>query len=85
MNSSMYLENAETITGTSSFASPTGASETGHSGDGYCRITVIEADTLKVWVNIGGAWKKATGMWVNIGGAWKKVSKIGSNIGGAWK
>ena len=34
------LTSASTIAGNTSFTSPTGASETGHSGDGYIRITV---------------------------------------------
>jgi hypothetical protein len=33
------LDNALTKGGNLSFLSPTGASETGHSGDGYIRIT----------------------------------------------
>lgn len=34
------LTSASTIAGNSSFTSPTGSSETGHSGDGYIRITI---------------------------------------------
>lgn len=34
------LTSASTIAGNSSFTSPTGSSETGHSGNGYIRITV---------------------------------------------
>ena len=34
-----YLTDASTIAGNSSFMSPTGTSETGHSGDGFARIT----------------------------------------------
>ena len=41
LNSSYYLEEAETIAGNISFSSPTGESETGHSGDGYARITML--------------------------------------------
>jgi hypothetical protein len=41
LNSSYYLTEAETIAGNTSFLSPTGTSETGHTGDGYIRITVI--------------------------------------------
>lgn len=37
-----YLTNASTKAGNLSFNSPTGASETGHTGDGYCRITALE-------------------------------------------
>lgn len=43
LNSSYYLTNAQTIAGNTAFASPTGANETGHTGNGYVRITVIEA------------------------------------------
>lgn len=43
LNSSYYLSDASTIAGDSSFLSPSGTSETGHSGNGYVRITVIEA------------------------------------------
>ena len=40
LNSSYYLTNAQTIAGNQSFPSPTSSSnETGHSGNGYARIT----------------------------------------------
>lgn len=39
LNSSYYLTDAQTIGGDQSFISPTGESETGHTGNGYCRIT----------------------------------------------
>lgn len=58
LNSSMYLDSASTQSGTESFISPTGSSETGHSGDGYVRITVIEAQqSTKFYLKINGAWK----------------------------
>lgn len=42
LNSSYYLTNAQTIAGNASFPSPTsGSTETGHSGNGYARITVL--------------------------------------------
>lgn len=43
LNSQYYLENATTLAGNTAFTSPTGASETGHAGNGYIRITVIQA------------------------------------------
>ena len=43
LNSSYYLTSASTTAGNTSFTSPTGTSETGHTGNGYVRITVIEA------------------------------------------
>jgi hypothetical protein len=41
LNSTYYLTNASTTAGTSSFISPSGVSETGHSGNGYVRITAV--------------------------------------------
>ena len=43
LNSQYYLENATTLAGNANFTSPTGTSETGHTGNGYIRITVIQA------------------------------------------
>lgn len=42
LNENYYLTDAETIAGNQSFLSPAGASEIGHLGNGYIRITVIE-------------------------------------------
>ena len=41
LNQSYYLTNAETISGNTEFKSPAGDLETGHSGNGYVRITSI--------------------------------------------
>lgn len=41
LNSEYYLTNASTIAGNSSFPSTSGGTETGHSGDGYARITSV--------------------------------------------
>ena len=41
LNSSNYLSFAETKAGNTSFLSPTGTSETGHTGNGYARITYL--------------------------------------------
>lgn len=40
LGSQYYLNNASTVAGNTSFVSPTGSSETGHSGNGYIRITI---------------------------------------------
>ena len=45
LNSSYYLTDAQTVAGNTSFTSPTGTSETGHSGNGYIRITVIKVNS----------------------------------------
>lgn len=41
LNSSYYLTDAQTIAGNTSFSAPGGGTETGHSGDGYARITIM--------------------------------------------
>lgn len=53
LSSSYYLSDAQTIIGTSSFASPSGSSETGHTGNGHCRITVIGAGATATWIADG--------------------------------
>ena len=40
LNSDYYLTNANTLSGSNSFTSPTGAKETGHAGNGYAKITI---------------------------------------------
>ena len=42
LNSSYYLTNAQTIAGNTSFPAPGGGNETGHSGNGYARITCLD-------------------------------------------
>ena len=39
LNSNYYLDSARTVAGNVAFPSPEGASETGHEGDGFARIT----------------------------------------------
>lgn len=86
LNSSYYLTDAQTIAGNSSFTSPTGSSETGHTGNGYCRITVMKlATSFAGYVNIGGSWKEVDTAYANIRGTWKEVEGIHANIGGSWK
>ena len=37
-----FLTNGQTIVGNQQFLSPTGINETGHTGNGYARITIID-------------------------------------------
>ena len=86
LNSTYYLTDAATYAGNTSFVGTSGSNETGHSGNGYCRITVLELYTsFAMNVNIGGTWKEADSAFVNIGGTWKEVEGIWTNIGGSWK
>ena len=52
LNSSYYLIDAQTIAGNTAFTSPTGTNETGHTGNGYIRITAIKAGSGNTLVKI---------------------------------
>lgn len=68
LDSAHQLSNASTKAGNTSFTGPTGSSETGHTGDGYARITVLELfpqepdtpenfrQTAQDYFSIGLAW-----------------------------
>ena len=82
LNSSHYLTDAQTIAGNTSFTSPTGSSETGHSGNGYCRITVIECKNTALYTRINNSMKKATAFYFKLNN--NKMYGIGSaNSNGA--
>lgn len=85
LNSTYYLESASMTAGNASMPSPTGSTETGHSGDGYIRITVIKAQSLNIPVNIGNSWKSGDAISANIGGTWKQCESAYVNINGTWK
>lgn len=55
VNSSYYLTDAQTIAGNQSFKSPDGTNETGHTGNGFCRIT---RKSGKIFVKQNGSWIK---------------------------
>lgn len=82
LNSSYYLSAAKTIAGNTSFTSPTGSSETGHSGNGYCRITVIECKNTALYTRINNSMKKATAFYFKLNN--NKMYGVGSaNSNGA--
>lgn len=66
LNSSYYLTNASTIGGNASFTAPNGASENGHSGNGYCRITVIEAASGSLYCKVGSEIKSVESIWFKL-------------------
>lgn len=76
LNSSYYLTDAQTIAGDTSFTSPTGSSETGHSGNGYCRITVIECKNTALYTRINNSMKKATAFYFKLNN--NKMYGVGS-------
>lgn len=86
LNSTHYLTNAATYAGNTSFTSTTsGSNETGHSGNGYVRITVIKIDTINIPCKVGGTWKTGDTVKAKINGAWKNVEATYVKIGGVWK
>ena len=76
LNSSYYLTDAQTIAGNTSFISPSGSSETGHSGNGYCRITVIECKNTALYARINNSIKKATAFYFKLNN--NKMYGVGS-------
>ena len=76
VNSTHYLTNAKTIAGNTSFPSPSGTSETGHSGNGYCRITVIECKNTALYTRINNSMKKATAFYFKLNN--NKMYGVGS-------
>ena len=76
LNSSYYLTDAQTIAGNNSFVSPTGSSETGHSGNGYCRITVIKCKNTALYARINNSIKKATAFYFKLNN--NKMYGVGS-------
>lgn len=68
LSAAHQMSNASTKAGNTSFTGPTGSSETGHTGDGYARITVLELfpqgpdtpanfrQTAQDYFSIGLAW-----------------------------
>ena len=76
VNSTHYLTNAKTIAGNTSFPSPSGTSEIGHSGNGYCRITVIECNSTALYGKLNGSMKKATSIYFKMN---NKIYGIGAD------
>lgn len=67
LNSSYYLTNAITATGDTLFTSPAGVNETGHTGNGYIRITVIEAKSGNTLIKTDSTtWKNYKNIFVKI-------------------
>lgn len=85
LGSSYYLTGASTIAGNTSFTGTSGSTETGHSGNGYVRITAIKVESINMPVNIGGTWRNGSQVYANIGGIWKTVEAVYANINGIWK
>ena len=86
LNSTHYLTSAETHAGNTSFTSITdGINETGHSGNGYVRITVIKIDSINIPCKVDGVWKTGDTVKAKIDGLWKDAEATYVKIDGVWK
>lgn len=70
LNPSYYLTDAQTIAGNQQFPSPSGASETGHSGNGYVRITVLYSYAASLFAKLSNEWKEINKSYIKIGSEW---------------
>ena len=59
LGSEYYLTNAATVSGNSSFTSPSGSTETGHSGDGHIKITVQDIKNTGIYVKTNSLYDTA--------------------------
>lgn len=78
LNESYYLTDAKTIAGNTTITSPAGTSETGHTGNGYVRITVINCvveSEAKFLVKADGAFCNSTKVYAKVNGTWNEVVK----------
>ena len=55
LTSALYLANAKTVSGTTTFEAPTGGTETGHTGNGYIRITATNVSNGEYIINEKGS------------------------------
>lgn len=78
LNSSHYLTNTSLIAGNSSMPSVSGSTETGHSGDGYVRVTVVEI--YKSVPDTPGNFRQTGKGYFNISLAWDAVECTGYRL-----
>lgn len=85
LNSSYYLADAQTIAGNASFPAPSGGRETGHSGNGFARITVLSLKSnYTIYPKVNGAWKTGIGVWIRENDVWKSASVLSIKYGDIW-
>lgn len=78
LGDSYYLTNASTVAGNTAFLSPAGTNETGHTGDGYVRITVLEL--YPVLPIRPKNFRQVSRDFFEIGLAWDVVEAIGYRL-----
>lgn len=74
LNASHYLTEAETIAGNVSFTDYDGTTVTGHSGNGACRITVLQA-SCPARIKLDGTWVTCEKIYGKNNGVWAELSE----------
>lgn len=86
LTSKYYLTDAQTIAGNASFPATTTGTETGHSGNGYVRITVLKLpSSFSMPVKVGYKWYNSDKIYVKVNDTWEVCTKAYVKINGAWK
>lgn len=85
LNSSYYLASTSLTSGNTKFTSPTGTSETGHTGNGYARITIVEiASGAAVYIKANGQWALSDAPSVKVEAQWQ-TGEAFVKVNGEWK
>lgn len=78
LGSEYYLANASTAAGNTAFTAPGGSNETGHPGNGYARITVLEL--FPQGPDTPGNFRQTVQDYFAIGLAWNAVECTGYRL-----
>lgn len=85
LNSNYYLTETQNICGNTTTPAVSGGTETGRSGDGYIRITVVEASGVNLRSKVNNNWVDSSAAYVKINGIWQEVESVYMKIDGSWK
>lgn len=86
LNSAYYLSSASTKAGNTSFLSTSGATETGHSGNGYIKIIVRSVKSAPdIHIKADNTWKEPESVYVKVNGVWKETIEGYIKVNGVWK
>ena len=88
LNSEYYLTKANTVAGNETIISPSGFNETGHSGNGYIRITFISAEVkpyFTIYSKINNNWRETLDLFFKYNNNWINCSELKIKINNTWK
>jgi hypothetical protein len=84
LNSDYYLSDSGTSTGATSFPSTSGGTETGHSGNGYIRITVLSRAGINAFVKTSSGWQEASALFLKTDSGWQEASALIAKTDSGW-